>query len=205
MSNIVKQTKKFLNNLIHDSIHKIDGRSFDKIIKTVTNSRGDYLEQYKDQLPSILKSYSSKNKFSVNKLKEDFKAPETDYKQDYNVFGTINYQIKNISKKTGLAQLVDRERRFNFPMRGVTNKQLKNPAFLLLYAEQYACDNDPSADYVVGVVNGGVSSVSASRMSTSGMSSQGMRKEKYSIQALKCADGVNVTDGHCVIDFICMI
>ena len=65
MSNIVKQTKKFLNNLIHDSIHKIDGRSFDKIIKTVTNSRGDYLEQYKDQLPSILKSYSSKNKFTV--------------------------------------------------------------------------------------------------------------------------------------------
>ena len=180
MSNIVKQTKKFLNNLIHDSIHKIDGRSFDKIIKTVTNSRGDYLEQYKDQLPSILKSYSSKNKFTVNKLKEDFKAPETDYKQDYNVTGVISYKIRNISKKTGLAQLVDRERRFNFPLRGVTNKQLKNPAFLTPYAEQYAVDNDPEADYMYGVDEDStnVSGVSASRMSTSGMSSQGMRKEK---------------------------
>ena len=200
MSN-TKQIKKFLNNLIVDNIDKIDGRSFNKIQKKITSSRGENLEQYKSQLPSILKSFSTKNKFTEAKLKEAFDAPEIDYKQDYNITGIINYQIRNTSK-TGVKTFVDRERRFNIPIKVMTRKQINKAGFIQRCADIYAEENDPEADYVAGVMNGATSDVVVMAKSRTSLSNHRMAKEKYGIRALKEADGLNVNEGQCVIDYL---
>ena len=196
-----KQIKKFLNNLIIDNIDKIDGRSFNRIQKKITSARGENLEQYKAQLPSILKSFNTKNKFTEIKLKEAFDAPEIDYKQDYNITGIINYQIKNISK-TGLKTLVDRQRRFNIPIKGMTRKQINKPGFIQQCADIYVEENDAQADYVWGVQNSKTSDVVIMQKSRTQMSNHSVAGEKYSIRALKEADGLNVNEGQCAIDYL---
>ena len=196
-----KQIKKFLNNLIIDNIDKIDGRSFNRIQKKITNARGENLEQYKSQLPSILKSFNTKNKFTEAKLKEVFDAPGIDYKQDYNITGVIKYQIVNTSK-TGVETLVPRQRRFNIPITGKTKKQINKAGFIQQYAQVYAQDNDPEADYVNGVVDGTISDVIVMEKSRTSLSNHRMAAEKYGIRALKEADGLNVNEGQCVIDYL---
>ena len=198
-----KQIKKFLNNLIVDNIDKIDGRSFNKIQKKITTSRGENLEQYKAQLPSILKSFNTKNKFTEAKLKEAFDSPALgiEYKQDYNITGVINYNIVNISK-TGKRTLVPRQRRFNIPITGMTRKQINKAGFIQQCADLYVEQNDPDADYVWGVMDGKTSDVIVMEKSRTQMSNHRMAGEKYSIRALKEADGLNVNEGQCAIDYL---
>ena len=89
----VKSTKKFLNELIHNSINKISGGAFQNILKSATGSRDEYLEAYKIQLPEILKNHSSKNKLTVKSFKDEFKAPGVDYKENYFISGYIPYEF----------------------------------------------------------------------------------------------------------------
>jgi len=195
----VKSTKKFLNELIHNSINKISGGAFQNILKSATGSRDEYLEAYKIQLPEILKNHSSKNKLTVKSFKDEFKAPGVDYKENYFISGYIPYEFTNKNKKTGIMELKIQQKFFNIPVKNMTRKMINKPGFVEGLADEYLKIDENYDDNVRALP---LQKYTLTPVVKTNMITHPMGHKKHSIKALENADAVNVHEGECAIDYI---
>ena len=194
----VKSSKNFLNNLLFDNIDKIASGAFNSILKTITSARGETLDEYKNQLPKILKTHTTKLKLNVKNFKEEFNAPGMDLKQNYILSGKVSFTINNVDRRGNLKP-VNRIRDFHIPL-NTTRKQLKNTNYINQLAEEYVQCNDDGISYEESLGNVSSSGVSYTSSSGMGMSRVSMGAKKHSINMLESADAVNVNEGECVID-----
>ena len=197
MANL-KNTKKFLNELIHKSIDKISGGAFTNILKTATNARDEYLEAYKQQLPEILKKHNSRNKLTVKELKDQFKAPGIDYRQNYLISGRLPIEVSNINKKTGNVDKMIQYKSFNIPVKA-TRKEINKAGYIDSLAQEYA---NIDSNYDDSFNFQSTENISIRPILNSKLKDHQLGHKKHSIRSLENADGVNVNEGECAIDYI---
>ena len=198
----VKNTKNYLNNLLFSNIDKIQAGAFSAILKLTQTSRGETLDEYKIQVPKILKTHTTKLKLNVKNFKEEFNAPGMDLKQNYILSGKVSFTINNVDRRGNLKP-VNRSRDFHIPLKSVSRKQLKNQNYINQLAEEYVQFNDEDGiSYEESLGNVSSSGVSYTSSSGMGMSRVAMGAKKHSIKMLESADAVNVNEGECVIDYI---
>ena len=192
-----KNTKNFLNNLLFDNIDKIQSGSFQSILKTITSARGETLDEYKKQLPAILKTHTTKSKLNAKMLKSEFNSPGLDLPKDVILSGKVHYTFNN-ADKYGNTHPINRSKNFTVPLKSMTRKQLKNENYINQLAEEYITLNTEGMSSSEFLGNVSTSNIFSAIASNRGLSSISMGHKKHSIKMLESADAVNINEGECV-------
>ena len=130
-------------------------------------------------------------------LKEVFEKPEE--RQTYLITGNIRFKVLNTDKQGNNIPSDWRTKFFNVPVPKMTLKHVKK-LDVQAYAEEYVQITDTGSG--TKALYDDASDVAFTPVSKTKLSSHRLGHKKHSIKMLENADGLNVNDGECVIDYI---